>query len=162
MANFKYNEAFMKRAIELSEIASIEKKTGGVFGAVIVKDGEIIAEGYNQVIKHNDPTWHAEIQALREAGKKLGTPHLEGCVLYSSAECCPMCLCAAYWGHIEHIFYGATVEDALKYGEFKDVDFYKEVCKKPEDRLIKSTGVMREEAVKVWKKFAAMPDRAKY
>ncbi len=161
MAN-EYNEAFMKRAIELSEIGSLVKKTGGVFGAVIAKDGKIIAEGYNQVIKENDPTWHAEMQAIREAGKKLGSPHLTGCVLYTSAESCPMCLSAAYWAHLEHIYYGAHVEDALKYGDFKDVDIFKEVCKKPVDRVIKSTEKLREEAVEVWKKFSKMPDRARY
>lgn len=160
--SFQPDEKFMRRAIELSELASIIKKTGGVFGAVVVKDGEIISEGYNQVIKQNDPTWHGEIQAIREAGHKLGTPHLKGCVLYTSAECCPMCLTAAYWAHIEHIFYGAKIEDALKYGDFKDVDFYKEVCKKPEDRIIKSTELMRDKAVEVWKRFSEMPDRARY
>src|SRR5580692_11383446 len=113
----QYNEAFMRRAIELSELGSIIKKTGGVFGAVIAKDGKIIAEGYNQVIKQNDPIWHAEMQAIREACKKLGNPHLEGCVMYTSAECCPMCLATAYWAHLDHIYYGATTEDALKYGE---------------------------------------------
>lgn len=91
-----YNETFMKRAIELSRRASIVEKTGGVFGAVVVKDGKIIAEGYNQVMKNKDPTWHAEMQAIREACKKLGTPHLERCDLYTSAECCPMCLATAY------------------------------------------------------------------
>jgi guanine deaminase len=160
--HYPYNEAFMKRAIELSEVASIIKKTGGVFGAVVVKDGEIIAEGYNHVVAHNDPTAHAEIIALREAGKKLGTPHLKGCILYSSAECCPMCLCAAYWGHIEHIYYGATYKDALKYGDFKDLNFLEEICKNPEQRMIKSTQVMHEEAVKIWKKFSEMADRARY
>jgi guanine deaminase len=159
---YPYNPAFMQRAIELSEQASLIKKTGGVFGAVIVKNNEIIAEGYNQVIKENDPTWHAEMQAIKEAGKKLKTPHLTGCILYTSAECCPMCLCAAYWAHIDHIFFGARVEDALKYGEFKDVDFYKEICKKPEDRIINMTEMMRTEAVEVWKKFSQMPDRARY
>jgi guanine deaminase len=159
---YSYNDAFMKRAIDLSAEASLIKKTGGVFGAVVVKDGEIIGEGYNQVISQNDCTWHAEIQALREAGKKLGTPHLTGCVLYTSAECCPMCLCAAYWGHIEHIYYAASVEDALKYGEFKDVDFYKQICEKPADRLIGMTQKMQPEAVEVWKAFSVMPDRARY
>lgn len=161
MAN-EYNEAFMRRAIELSELASIVKKTGGVFGCVIVKDGKIIGEGYNQVIKENDPTWHAEMQAIREACKKIGSPHLTGCVLYTSAESCPMCLAAAYWAHIDHIYYGAHVEDALKYGDFQDCDIYKEICMKPEERTIKSTEVMRDEAVEVWKKFSKMPDRARY
>lgn len=156
------NPEFMKRAIELSERASIKEKTGGVFGAVIVKDGKIIAEGYNQVIKHNDPTWHAEVQAIREACKKMGTPHLQGCVLYTSAECCPMCLAAAYWAHIDHIFYGATIGDSLKYGDFQDVDILSDLRKDSKDRKIKFTEFMRPEAVEIWKKFSQMPDRAKY
>ncbi len=156
------NETFMKKAIDLSERASIKEKTGGVFGAVVVKDGKIIGEGYNQVIKYNDPTWHAEMQAIREACKKLGTPHLEGCILYTSAECCPMCLCAAYWAHIDHIFYGARVEDSLKYGDFKDIDFLEEIRKDPKDRKIKFTEMMRPEAVEIWKRFSEMPDRARY
>lgn len=158
----EYNEKFMKRAIELSKEASIIKKTGGVFGAVIVKDGKIIGEGYNQVIKQNDPTWHGEIEAIRQACKKLKTPHLTGCILYTSAECCPMCLTAAYWAHIEHIYYAATTADALKYGDFKDIDFLKQVCMNPADRVIKSTQKMQKEAVAVWKEFSEMPDRARY
>lgn len=158
----RQNEEFMKKAIQLSRRASIEEKTGGVFGAVVVKDGKIIGEGYNQVIKHNDPTWHAEIQAIREACKKLGTPHLDGAILYTSAECCPMCLAAAYWAHIEKIYYGATVEDALKYGDFLDVDIFAEIRKNTNDQKIKLIELMRPEAVKVWKEFSAMPDRARY
>lgn len=157
-----HDEEFMKKAIKLSRKASIEEKTGGVFGAVIVKDGKIIAEGYNQVIKHNDPTWHAEIQAIREACKKLGSPHIEGCILYTSAECCPMCLSAAYWAHIDHIYYGATVEDALKYGGFADVDILSEIRKQTDKRKIKATEFMRPEAVEIWKEFSEMPDRAFY
>lgn len=158
----KLHESFMKRAIELSERASIKEKTGGVFGAVIVKDGKIIAEGYNQVMKHNDPTWHAEMQAIREACKKLGTPHLKGCVMYTSAECCPMCLATAYWAHLDHIYYGATTEDSLKYGDFADTDILAELRKDPQERRIKFSEMMRPEAVEIWKKFAAMPDRARY
>lgn len=158
----KYNEIFMRRAIALSREASIIKKTGGVFGAVIVKDDKIIGEGYNQVIKHNDPTWHAEIEAIRNASKALKSPHLTGCILYSSGESCPMCLSAAYWAHIDHIYYGSPVEDALKYGEFQDQNIYQELCSAPQDRKIASTEVLREEAVKVWKEFAQMPDRARY
>lgn len=152
----------MKKAIELSRRASILEKSGGVFGAVIVKDGKIIAEGYNQVIRHNDPTWHAEIQAIREACKKLGTPHLEGCDLYTSAECCPMCLSAAYWAHINKIYYGATIQDSLKYGDFQDVDILDEIRKDPKERRITFTEVSRPQAVEVWKEFSQMPDRARY
>ncbi len=156
------NPNFMKRAIELSAKAGIVDKTGGVFGAVVVKDGKIIAEGYNRVIKDNDPTCHAEIDALRNAGKKLGTPHLDGCVLYTSAFCCPMCLCAAYWAQIKQIYYGAHIEDAKKYGDFKDVDFYQEIRKDDHQRSMKCTEFMRPEAVEIWKQFSLIPDRARY
>lgn len=152
----------MKKAIELSRRASMIEKSGGVFGAVIVKNGEIIAEGYNQVRKQNDPTWHAEMQAIREACKKLGTPHLDGCELYTSAECCPMCLAAAYWAHIKKIYYGATTQDAKKYGDFQDVDILDEIRKEPSERRIPFIEVMRPEAVEVWKEFSVMPDRARY
>ncbi len=160
--SFSYNEKFMRRAIELSELASLIKKTGGVFGAVVVQDGEIIGEGYNQVISQSDPTFHAEIEAIRNACKNVGAPHLKNAILYSSAECCPMCLCASYWAQVEHIFYGAHVEDALKYGEFKDVDFFKEMAKPKSERLIKMTEKLRPDAVDVWKRFSVMPDRARY
>lgn len=156
------HDQFMQRAIDLSKLASIELKTGGAFGAVIVKDGKIISEGYNQVIKTNDPTWHAEMEAIREASKKLGTPHLKGCVLYTSAECCPMCLAAAYWAHIDKIYYAATIDDALKYGEFDDVDIYSEIKKPESQRRIAMISHMRQEAVVVWKEFSVMPGRAHY
>lgn len=157
-----YNETFMKRAIELSRRASLIEKSGGVFGAVVVKEGKIIGEGYNQVIKTNDPTWHAEMQAIREACKKLGTPHLEGCDLYTSAECCPMCLAAAYWAHLRHIYYAATTADALKYGNFADIDILSEIKKDSSERRIKFTEKMRPEAVEVWKEFSEMPDHVHY
>lgn len=140
----------------------MREKQEAFFGAVVVKDGKIIGEGYNQVIKQNDPTWHAEIHAIREASKKLGTHHLKGCVLYTSAECCPMCLASAYWAQIDRIFYAATTEDALKYGEFADIDIFDEIRKPPEKRRISTTEHMRLEAVKVWEEFAVMPDKAWY
>ncbi len=157
-----YDEVFMKRAIELSRRAAIIEKTGGVFGAIVVKDGVIIGEGYNQVIKNNDPTWHAEMHAIREASKTIASPHLVGCDIYTSAECCPMCLAAAYWAHIRHIYYASTTEDALKYGNFADIDILSEVRKPPALRRIQCSEKMRHEAVEVWKEFAMMPDRAHY
>lgn len=156
------HEKFMQRAIELSERASLIEKTGGVFGCVVVKDNQIIGEGYNQVIKHNDPTWHAEMHAIREACKKLKSPHLKNCTLYTSAESCPMCLAAAYWAQIGQIYYGATIEDAKKYGNFQDVDMYAEFKKDAKDRKIKSAEILRSEAVVIWKKFAAMPNHVHY
>lgn len=153
---------FMKEAIKLSREASMIKKTGGAFGAVIVKDGSIIATGYNQVIKQSDPTWHAEMEAIRNASKKLGTPHLDGCILYTSAECCPMCLAAAYWAHIKKIYYAATTGDSLKYGDFDDIDILEEICKEPQQRTIPTIELMRSDALEVWKEFSQMPDRARY
>lgn len=153
---------FMHEAIKLSRVASIEKKTGGVFGCVIVKDGKIIGKGYNQVIRNNDPTWHAEMEAIRDACKTLGTPHLDGCILYTSAESCPMCLAAAYWAHIKTIYYGATIFDALKYGDFDDSDIYAEIRKDAKDRKIPQIQVSHDEAVEVWKEFSKMADRARY
>jgi guanine deaminase len=158
----KFNEAFMGRAIELSELASIIKKTGGPFGAVIAKGNELVAEGYNQVLSQTDPTWHAEIQAIRQACKKLGSVHLDGCVLYASTEGCMMCFDAAYLAHLEHIFYGARAEDALKYGGFKNLDFCVNPGKELGGRVITSTEVMRDEAVKIWKRFSEMSDRESY
>lgn len=157
-----FNDTFMKKAIELSRRASLIEKSGGVFGAVVVKDGKIIGEGYNQVIKQNDPTWHAEMHAIRDACKKLGTPHLDGCDLYTSAECCPMCLATAYWAHINHIYYASTTHDALKYGNFADIDILEELRKEPSKRRIQWTEKMRPEAVEVWKEFAAVPDHVHY
>ena len=161
-ADTSQHEAFMKHAIHLSKRASLIEKSGGVFGAVIVKDGVIIGEGYNQVIRHSDPTWHAEMHAIREAAKKLGTPHLKGSTLYTSAECCPMCLSAAYWAHVDHIFYGATVADSLEYGDFQDERILTELRKAPHERTIKLTELLRIEALEVWKEFSIMSDRARY
>lgn len=152
----------MRRAIELSKHAGINEKTGGAFGAVVVKDNEIIGEGYNQVIKTNDPTWHGEMQAIREACQYLKSPHLEGCVIYTSAEPCPMCMAACYWAHLDHVFYAVTMSDVLKYGDFEDENYYEELAKHPNDRLIRSTNFMRNDALEVWMIFEKMPNKARY
>ena len=162
MIDKNLEKKFMLRAIELSKEAGIVKKTGGVFGAVVVKNGEIIGEGYNQVLKTNDPTWHAEVAAIRNACKNMGTPHLNGAILYTSSEPCPMCLGAAYWAQIDKIYYASTVEDALKYGNFQDFDMYQDFRLPKAERKIKAFEFLREEAVKVWQEFAQMPDKAWY
>lgn len=143
----------MQRALELSAHAAFVEKSGGLFGAVIVQNGIIVGEGYNQVLKQNDPTWHAEIHAIREAAKALNKPHLDGCILYTSAEPCPMCLGACYWAHIEKIFYASSADDVKKFGNFQDDDFTQEICKRPEDRIIQSIECMREQALQLWKRF---------
>ncbi len=153
---------FMARAIELSEKTSLVDCAGGVFGTVIVQDGKIIGEGANRVVAENDPTWHGEIQAIRNACSKLGSFKLPRAVLYTSAEPCPMCAAAAYWAGIEHIFYASTCEDALKYGNFDDSMIYSELKKPVGDRSIPAQQIMQAEAVEVWKKYKAKPDTIPY
>lgn len=107
-------------------IKGVKRGDGGPFGAVIAKDGKVIAKGANKVLKSNDPTMHAEINVIRKASKKLGTFDLSGCVLYSSCMPCPMCLAAAKWGNIKTVFFGATAKDADAAG-FRDEIFYSEL-----------------------------------
>jgi tRNA(Arg) A34 adenosine deaminase TadA len=156
------DERFMRRAIALGARAGLELKSGGCFGAVVVKEGEIIGEGWNQVMVQHDPTWHGEMQAIREAGKHLGSAHLTGCTLYTSAEPCPMCLTAAYWAHLDRIYYAAHCEDAERYGQFDDVNYYQELAKPVAERKIPMQQLLREAAIEVWQQFAAMPDRPHY
>lgn len=153
---------FMARAIELSRKAAIVESTGGAFGTVIVKDGEIIGEGRNCVVAQNDPTWHGEIEAIRNACKAEQTFSLEGATLYTSAEPCPMCLGATYWAGIKEVYYAATVSDALKYGNFDDSMIYEEIRKPMDQRSMKITQIMQPEAVEVWKEYAAKADKIQY
>ena len=125
----------MKRAIELS-IQNIEKG-GGPFGAVIAKDNKLIAEAANTVTLENDPTGHAEVNAIRKAAKALNNFDLSGCTIYSSCEPCPMCLGAIYWAHLDALYYGNTKEDAALI-EFDDQFIYEELDLKKQDRKLKS------------------------
>ncbi|KAL4421244.1 hypothetical protein ABPG75_010535 [Micractinium tetrahymenae] len=156
--------SYMRRAIELSERAGLVERTGGCFGAVVVDSstGEIIGEGSNHVVANNDPTWHGEMEAIREACRKRGSPHLPGCVVYTSAQPCPMCYTACMWAHIDHVYYGATYEDVMHYGKFEDSDFLGELRKPEGERKIKCEPLLRDEAVEVWKQYAQRPDNVHY
>ncbi|CAM3084070.1 MULTISPECIES: nucleoside deaminase [Methylobacterium] len=156
------HEEFMARAIALSEKTSLVDSAGGVFGCVIVQDGEIIAEGANRVVAENDPTWHAEVEAIRKACTTQKSFKLRNATLYTSAEPCPMCLAAAYWAGVKNIYYAAQVEDALTYGGFDDSMIYAEFKKDVGDRAIPAKQIMRAEAVEVWKKYAEKEDRVPY
>ena len=112
---------FMKIAVE-EALTGIEKKHGGPFGCVIVRDGEVIARSHNQVLYNNDPSCHGEIAAIRAAGERLGTWDLTGCELYTTGEPCPMCLCACLWANIGRVYYGCTIEDNERIG-FRDRRF---------------------------------------
>ncbi len=142
---------FMREAIRLS-IESLQNG-GGPFGAVIVKDGEIIAGSSNSVTIDNDPTAHAEVNAIRKAAKILHTFDLSGCDIYTSCEPCPMCLGAIYWSHIDTIYYGNSRDDAKDIG-FDDEYIYTEIGKPLEHRKIKAIPVLHEEAIvsfEMWK-----------
>jgi tRNA(Arg) A34 adenosine deaminase TadA len=150
---------FMQRAIDLS-IKSVENG-GGPFGAVIVKDGEIIAECSNSVTNDNDPTAHAEVNAIRMATKKLNNFDLTGCEIYSSCEPCPMCLGAIYWARIDKLFYANNREDAQNIG-FDDSFIYEELEKPIEKRRLLTTLMMREEAMKAFKLWSQKSDKIEY
>lgn len=150
---------FMRKAIALS-VENI-KKGGGPFGAVIVKDGKIIATGVNMVTVNNDPTAHAEVNAIRKASRKLGTFDLTGCEIYTSCEPCPMCLGAVYWAHLDKIYYGNTKTDAMNIG-FDDSFIYKEIELKPENRKVKTYRLLSEEAIDAFKIWSVSENKIKY
>ena len=150
---------FMLRAIALS-IESV-KTGGGPFGSIIVKDDEIISEGFNKVTSTNDPTAHGEIVAIRDACKKLNNFNLKGSELYSTCEPCPMCLSAIYWARIDKISYANTREDARKI-DFDDSLIYSEFKKNINERKIPMIQMMRNEALKVFELWDKKTDKVKY
>lgn len=156
------HETFLRRAIELSARASLEFSTGGAFGAVIVKDGRIVSEGMNRVVASHDPTWHAEMEAIRAASITLQSFKLTGCTLYTSAEPCPMCMATCYWAGIAEVYYAASVDDAFEYGNFDDRPIYEQLALPKEQRSIRLTQMLRDEAVVVWKQYQAKPDKIQY
>ncbi len=153
------NRVFMQRAIDLAK-ESISSG-GGPFGAVIVRNGEIIAESSNSVTRDNDPTAHAEINAIRVACKKLNTFILEGCEIFTSCEPCPMCLGAIYWSHISRIYYAATRADAAN-GGFDDDFIYREINISPNLRSVPAFSLMPEEGAQVFNIWLNKEDRTDY
>lgn len=149
----------MRRAIELS--TNSVKEGGGPFGAVIARDGEIVAQGNNRVTINNDPTAHAEVNAIRNACAKLGVYDLEGCEIYTSCEPCPMCLGAIYWAHLDKIYYANDRKDAAKIG-FDDDFIYKEIALSPYRRQKPSEILLRDEAIKAFKMWQAKTDKKEY
>ena len=150
---------YMKKAISLAK-KSVEKG-GGPFGAVIVKDGVVIARGSNNVTLNNDPTAHAEVSTIRKACKKLATFDLSGSVLYTSCEPCPMCLSAAYWAHIDKIYYGCTKEDAKNIG-FDDSFIYEQINLKPDKRSIPAINILHDQAVEAFRMWDGKEDKVEY
>ncbi len=149
----------MRKAIELS-IKSV-RNGGGPFGAVIAREGEIIAEGSNGVTIYNDPTAHAEVTAIRKACEKLGTFDLTGCEIYTSCEPCPMCLGAIYWAHLDKIYYANDRKDAADIG-FDDDFIYQEIEVKPQYRKKPSEILMREEGLEAFRIWNKKTDKIEY
>jgi guanine deaminase len=151
---------FMARAIQLS-IENVLSGQGGPFGAVIVRDGSIVAEGVNRVTSTNDPTAHAEVVAIREACGKLGLFELKGCELYASCEPCPMCLGAIYWARLARVYFGNFATDASKIG-FDDSAIYQEFARPHSQRAIPMIQMMREQALAAFRAWDEKPDKIPY
>jgi guanine deaminase len=150
----------MRRAIYLAS-NNVLTGGGGPFGALIVKDGAVIAEGVNTVFTANDPTAHAEVNAIRKACAQLGVFSLAGCEIYSSSEPCPMCLAAIYWAHLNAIYFGTTCEDAACAG-FDDSYFLEQVALDRSARAIPSQQLMREEAAESFRLWEVSPNKQPY
>ena len=150
----------MARAIQLA-VENIKSGKGGPFGAVVVKDDAIVAEGVNEVASTHDPTAHAEVVAIRKACRKLNDFRLAGCDVYTTCEPCPMCLGALYWSRAERVFFGGRREDAAAAG-FDDALIYEELQKPLEGRKLVMIPLMRPEAVAVFEIWRASPNRVEY
>lgn len=149
---------FMEMAIEEAR-EGIREGHGGPFGSVIVKDGTVVAKGHNHVVKNNDPTSHGEIDAIRKAGKALGTFDLSGCDIYTTGEPCPMCACAIMWSNIDKVYYGCTIEDNARIG-FRDEQFM-EVFKMDHrpDNYVETD---REECLKLFEEYNSIKGKTTY
>jgi len=152
--------SFMARAIELARQGMLAG-AGGPFGAVVVRDGEILGEGFNCVVVTHDPTAHGEINAIRAACARLENFSLAGCEIYTTGEPCPMCFGAIQWARIERIYFGFSVADAATAG-FDDLVFRGEQEAAPEQRMISSTAIGVEKALALLAEYRALPGRVAY
>lgn len=154
------HQKFMRAAIELAQ-KGMDHNEGGPFGAVIVKDGEIVGRGNNQVTSTNDPTAHAEVVAIRNACENLSVYQLDGCIIYTSCEPCPMCLGAIYWARPDKIFYACSRQDAADIN-FDDAFIYDEIPLPIHERKISMEQVLQAEGQLVFKKWEEKGDKSLY
>ena len=154
------NDKFMQRAAELA-LRKMRENSGGPFGAIIVRGGEVVAEGWNQVTSGNDPTAHAEIVAIRNACASLKSFSLEGCEIYTSCEPCPMCLGAIYWARLERLYYANSRHDAARIG-FDDEFIYREIALPLDGRKIPAVRITCDSAELAFREWAASPDKTRY
>lgn len=150
---------YLKQAIEIS-VKNIDEG-GGPFGALVVKGDRVISTSGNHVTRHNDPTAHAEIEAIRKACKEMDTFSLEGCTLYSSCEPCPMCLGAIYWARLDKVVFAASKEDA-RWAGFDDSFIYEELQKPVQERNVPTYQILREEALEAFNKWENTEDKIEY
>lgn len=160
MYEITMKEEFMRRAIQLAR-NGMRAGDGGPFGAVIVREEEIIGEGWNRVLATNDPTAHGEIVAIRDACAKTGSHTLEGCVIHTTGQPCPMCLGAIHWARISTIHYGFDITIAARLG-FDDGEFFRQFTLPAAERSIPETQLAREEALALAEEYLAMPGRKIY
>lgn len=150
----------MQRAIELS-IKNLDSGRGGPFAAVVVKSGEVVGEGTNQVTSTNDPSAHAEVMAIREACRKLKCFQLNGCELYTTCEPCPMCMALVYWAHLDKVYYANTAADAAKIG-FDDARIYNELKLPHAQRSLPLIQMMRDQALTAFTAWEQAANKVRY
>lgn len=151
---------YLREAIDLAR-QGMEAGAGGPFGAVVVRDGEVIGRGHNEVLRRHDPTAHAEVVAIRAACERVGDHHLTGSVLYASCEPCPLCFGAAAWARVERILYACTASDAAAIG-FDDAAFHEELRRPPEERELPMVNLLRDEGLVVFDAWRERPDSQLY
>ena len=154
------HEQFLRHALAIAE-ANVRAGRGGPFGAVVVRDGQVVGEGANEVTARNDPTAHAEIAAIRAACTALDTFRLAGCTIYASTEPCPMCLAAIYWARLDGVFYAATRADAARIG-FDDQRFYEELALPPGERRVPARQLTAPDALRAFEVWLAREDHIPY
>jgi tRNA(Arg) A34 adenosine deaminase TadA len=154
------DRAHMRRAIELMRRAGVVERSGGPFGAVVVRNGAVLGAAGNSVLRDHDPTAHAEVNAIRQACRAIGSHDLSGAVLYSSGECCPMCYAAASWARITKVYFAARWSDYADL--FDDARLYADMTRPLPERQLAPEPLLREEALAVWAEFRALEDGARY
>lgn len=145
------HERFMRMAIELS-YSEIHRKEGRPFGAVIVREQQVLASGFNRALIDHDPTAHAEIVAIRDACRRIQSYRLDGSIIYSSCEPCPMCLSAIYWAGIRELYFGCSSQASKQFG-FGDVLLYRELCAERQSRQVKSVQLLENEALQAFEEW---------
>lgn len=151
---------FMSHAVELMRKAGVVEKTGGPFGAVVVMNNEILSSSGNSVLRDNDPSAHAEVNAIRMACRKVGSPHIKGATLFSSCEPCPMCYSTAYWARVDKIYYAASWSDYADL--FDDSNINQDMKQSYAQRTVRVAQLMRDDAQKVWLEYRNLPSKTRY